>query len=172
MSGEQGRGCPERPTSFLEPTLLGPLSSCFCIPRLRGEAAGMLGGRARPRRNRCRAQGCRGSEQRRSRWEVPRPRGEAEPIRGEAASWGRLWRSQPHPNHSFFSRLAHALPPALAPAFPSPSKYLPGQRTPHAGSRWINFLEHQNRLFCLPAALRIWGASLLFKKGNVALPKI
>lgn len=115
-----------------------------------------------------RAQGCRGSEQRRSRWEVPRPSGEAEPVRGEAASRGR--RGGPSPTQIRVSSRVWLLP--SPPAFPSPSKYLPGQRTPRAGSRWVNFLEHQNRPSVSPLRSGYGALSLLFKKGNVVLPKI
>lgn len=178
MSGEQAEGALNALHPFPSPPCWAPLILLLRPQAPGGRQQACWAGGPGPEGRRVRAQGCRGSEQRRSRWEVPRPSGEAEPVRGEVARWrgcepGAPWRSQPHPNHGFFSRLAHALPssPPLLPSLP-PSKYLPGQRTPLAGSRWINFLEHQNSPSVSSLRSGYGALSLLFKKGNVALPKI
>lgn len=77
----------------------------------------------------------------------------------------------PAPLESGFLLSSGSCPPLL-PSFPPVNKYLPGQRTPRAASRWINFLEHQNRPSVSPLRSGYGARSLLFKKGNVALPKI
>ena len=170
VSGERAEGAlnalhlfPNPPCWALRTLLLRPQAPGGGLAgRQHARRAGRAGGRGGPRATE--------AEQRRSHWEVARPLGRGRPVSGGAVGLGAPWRSQPCSNHGFFSRLARALP--SFPPFPPVNKYLPGQRTPRAASRLINFLEHQNRPSVSPLRSGYGARSLLFKKGNVALPKI
>ena len=178
VSGERAEGSLNALHPFPSPPCWAPLT-LLLRPQAPGGGSRHAGGRAGglagglgPERRRVRAQDCGGSEQRRSRWEVARPLGRGRT--GKAASLGRP--GGPSPTRIRVSSRVWLMPspPALPSCLPFPpvNKYLPGQRTPRAGSRWTNFLEHQNRPSVSPLRSGYGALSLLFKKGNVALPKI
>lgn len=120
MSGEQAEGAPNALHPFPSPPCWAPLILLLHPQAPGGRQQACWAGGPGPEGRRVRAQGCRGSEQRRSRWEVPRPSGEAEPIRGEAASWGRP--GGPSPTQITVSSPVWLMPspPALASCLPFP----------------------------------------------------
>ena len=187
VSGERAEGSLNALHPFPSPPCWAPLTLLLRPQapgggsRHAGGAGWRAGGRARPRKKEGARPGLR--RQRAKAFALGGRKIARERPNRQGREPGAPWRSQPHSNQGFFPRLAHALPscPPLLPSppalpsclpFPPVNKYLPGQRTPRAGSRWTNFLEHQNRPSVSPLRSGYGALSLLFKKGNVALPKI